>query len=167
VQLPVGELAGDPVRPVQGQGGLADAGRPGDRADHHRPGHLSARLLKDPGQSEQFVGPPDEVPHPHGQLVGHGLRRPGRAVAPASPAAPYRPGLRCVQVRVGGEDLLVDLAELGPWLGAKFVYKHPPGLPVGGQRLGPPAAPVKGQHELGVKAFPQRITRGEGLQAGD
>jgi hypothetical protein len=35
-QLPVGEPAGQPVRGVHGERGLADAGHPVDRADHHR-----------------------------------------------------------------------------------------------------------------------------------
>jgi hypothetical protein len=47
----------------------------------------------------------------------------------------------------------VEPPEFGSWLGAKFVDEHLPGMLVGGQRLGPPAAPIEGEYELRVKTF--------------
>jgi hypothetical protein len=76
IQLPVAEPAGDLMCPAQRERGLADACRPADRGDHHRPRAIAACLIQDLGQRRQFGGPAGEVRHRRGQLPRH-LRRRG------------------------------------------------------------------------------------------
>lgn len=47
---------------------------------------------------------------------------------------------------VAAENLLVQLAQLIPWLNAKLVDEQPAGLPVDGQRLSWTAVGVQGEH---------------------
>jgi hypothetical protein len=60
------------------------------------------------------------------------------------------------QPGVGGQDPLVQLAELDAGLGTQLPDQGLPGMTVGSQRLALAAAPVQRQHELGVEPFPQR-----------
>ena len=79
VELPVGELPGDLMRPVHRQRGLPDPGRAADRGDDRGP----AGLLQHLGQGGELVAPPDEGGHRRGQVRGHdpgaGRRRARRA----------------------------------------------------------------------------------------
>jgi hypothetical protein len=73
VQLPVGEPLADPVRPVDGQRGLAHPGGAGDRRDRHR-GRLAIPGARQQGvQLLQVVGAAGEIGEVHRQLAGrHG-----------------------------------------------------------------------------------------------
>ena len=51
-----------------------------------------------------------------------------------------------------------------PWVDAELTGEQVAGPPVGGQRLGLPAAAIQRQHELAVQPFPQRILGGQLLQ---
>ena len=66
LQLPVGEVPRDLVRPVQAKGGLADSGGSADRRDHHR---LGACL---PGPSSRSVSAASSAERPvkHGTVGG-------------------------------------------------------------------------------------------------
>jgi hypothetical protein len=49
----------------------------------------------------------------------------------------------------------------GGRLDTEFIDQCLPGVLVGGQRIGPPARPVKGDHELGPEPLAERIVRGQ------
>ena len=51
-----------------------------------------------------------------------------------------------------------------PWIDAELIGEQVAGTPVGGQRLGLPAAAIQRQHELAVQPLPQRILGGQLLQ---
>ena len=76
--LPAREPAGQPVRGVHGERGLADAGHPADRVDAHHPARARRRV----GQFGQLVLPPGE----RGDVAG---QRPGRRRHPPA-AGPAR-----------------------------------------------------------------------------
>ncbi len=71
VQLPVGKPVGDLVRPVHGQGGLADPAGPGDRHDRDRTrsGRGVGRQRVEPAEISPAAG---EVGDVGGQLTGKG-----------------------------------------------------------------------------------------------
>ena len=98
-------------------------------------------------------------------------RRPAAPAAPspARAAAEHRPAaagrLRGAQGRVGGQDPLVQLPQLGARLDAELVHQEPAGR--AGRRPAPrPAArAVQGQHQLAVQLLAQRMGRGQAAQA--
>ena len=90
IQLAVGEPAGDLVRPVHGQRGLADPGRAADRRDHHAPAACCRPRVEQAGQRGQLRCPAGEVPHRGRQLPRHSAA----AAAPGLPAGPGAAG-RC------------------------------------------------------------------------
>ena len=53
-----------------------------------------------------------------------------------------------------------------PGVDAKLVGEQVAGTPVGGERLGLPAAAIQRQHELAVQPFPQRMLSGQLFQLG-
>ena len=71
------------------------------------------------------------------------------------------------QIRIAGQDALVQLPEFWPRLYAQFAHQNGARLPVGGQSFSTPAAPVQREHQLGMEMLPQRMLRYQGLQAGD
>ena len=75
VELPVGEVRCDPVRPVERKGGFSHARRAADCGDHDA-GAAPAGVAEHGVEQPQFAGPAGEVRHGGGQLPGHGgLRR--------------------------------------------------------------------------------------------
>jgi hypothetical protein len=68
------------------------------------------------------------------------------------------------QTRICAQDPLMQFPQLCPWLGAQLLDQDLAGVLVGGQCLGLAAAPVKGQHQLGVETLPQRMLGGQGLE---
>jgi hypothetical protein len=68
VQLPVGELVGDLVGPVDGQGGLADPGHPGDHRHRQRGLGGGAAVGKQRVELSQVVGAADEPGDVGGEL---------------------------------------------------------------------------------------------------
>ena len=151
VQLPVREPCGDPVRPVHGQGGLAHPGGAGqDRGDRlARPGR--ARLGRgrqecvEPGQ----LGPAAREGRHRRRQLGRdryrrcGLRHRGR-------------GRGCVEGGILPEDGRLQVAQLQAGVDAEFLIERAVQAPVGGQRVGLPAAAVQRQHELGLGLLIQR-----------
>src|SRR5262249_11949023 len=78
VQLAVREPVGDSVRPVHGQGGLADARGPVYRCDHYRTAGRSGcvhtvdvHTVDQVGQGLQLIDTAGEVAYPRRQLPGH------------------------------------------------------------------------------------------------
>ena len=68
---------------------------------------------------------------------------------------------------IARQDLLVQFPQPGPGFGAEFLDEHLAGALIGGERLGLPSVTVEGEHELGVQAFPERITGDQAPQLGD
>jgi hypothetical protein len=60
-----------------------------------------------------------------------------------------------------------DEADAGPGFDAEFIDEHLAGALIGGERFGLPSVTVEGEHELGVQAFPERITGDQAPQLGD
>jgi hypothetical protein len=158
VQLPVGELVDDLVRPVHGQSGLADPGGTGDGRDHHGAA-LRRGFVQQAAECFQLVGASGEVSYRHGKLVWH---RRGRGVAVGCPGG----GVGKVQGRIGAQDLPVELLQRRAGVGAQLVGQPQAYLMVVGQRLARPAAAVQGQHQLPGQAFVQRAGCGGGGQLG-
>jgi hypothetical protein len=144
VELAVRELGPALVRPVHGQGGLADATAAVDGADHHRlPGHAP-----EPAQGGQFRGAADEVRGSPRQLPRHRRVRGG----------PRRPA---------GEDPPVHLAQRRAGVDAQLLGEHLRDPPVAVERLGLPARPVQRAHELPPEVLAQRVAVGQLAQFGD
>ena len=68
---------------------------------------------------------------------------------------------------ISGQQLPVQFPQPGPGFGAEFLDEHPAGALIGGERFGLPSVTVEGEHELGVQAFPKRITGDQAPQLGD
>ena len=86
VELAVGEPVGDPVRPVHGQGGLADAGRAG-RSRRYRRGRRRCRAAQQGVEVAQVRHPAGERGDVGWELSRHRMprrRRAGAAPVPAS-----------------------------------------------------------------------------------
>jgi hypothetical protein len=75
VQLAVGKPVGHVVRVVDGEGGLADAGRPADRRDQH--GLRGESTIKQAVQFRQFAAAPAEMAQRGRKLPRHAM--PGAA----------------------------------------------------------------------------------------
>ena len=167
VQLAVREAVGDLVRPVHGQGGLADACHPADGADHH-----GGRVLAPGGQQGvglgEFAAPPGED-----RQVGRQLRRAGRVRGgrgggrgPGSGigAAAARPGYAATGRRpVFGVHFLHGRAGLDTQLRHQGLAEPA----VGGQRLDLTSRPVQRQHEQLAQPLAQRMPGGQRAQLGD
>jgi hypothetical protein len=114
VELPVREVPAHPVRPVHGQGGLADPGGTGDGRDHHGAGGAA---VQDAVQPAQLLLPPGERGEVGGQLRrgdGGGARAGDPIAAQDGPVHPLHPGVG-VEARLVGEpgtDLGVDRERL-------------------------------------------------------
>jgi len=63
-----------------------------------------------------------------------------------------------------GQDGCVQALQRLAGVDAQFVGQQAAGPPVGGQRVGLPAAPVPRQHQLAVQPLPQRVLAGQPLQ---
>ncbi len=126
MELAVGEPAGDPVGPVDRQGGLAHPGRPGDHHDRHG-GGVRVVVGQQRVEPAQLVVAADEPGDVSGQLrrdrrrgVGAGRRhRAGR-----------------VQRRVGEEHGLLEPLQLHAGLDAEPVDQPRAKRPVGRQGVG-------------------------------
>ena len=70
-----------------------------------------------------------------------------------------------VQRRVVGQDRLVQVLQCFPGVDAELSGEQVAGAPVGGERLGLPAAAIQRQHELAVQPLPQRMACGQVLQS--
>jgi hypothetical protein len=70
-----------------------------------------------------------------------------------------RRGRACwhLQGGVAGQDRLLQAAQLRAWLQAELVPQRAPCGPVVGERLGLPAGPVAGEHQLRLQPFPYRV----------
>jgi hypothetical protein len=79
VQLPVRELAGHLMRPLDGERGLSGPGRPTDHADHHAV--LRSRPAWQAGKEFQLGPAPGKVPRRGWQLPGTGAADPARGAA--------------------------------------------------------------------------------------
>jgi hypothetical protein len=66
-----------------------------------------------------------------------------------------------------GEDLLLEVAQLGPGLDPDLVGQRPVGLAVGIHGLGPASGAVQGEHPLGVKALVERMLGKQRLEVAD
>ena len=73
---------------------------------------------------------------------------------------------RSNQLRIAGQDALVQLPELWPRFYAQFAHQNAARLAVDGESFSTPAAPVQGEHQLSVEALPQWMLRYKSLQAG-
>ncbi|GAB3860466.1 hypothetical protein GCM10027610_101460 [Dactylosporangium cerinum] len=95
IQLTVGEVAADPVRPVHGEGGLAHPRGAVDRGDARGPGRLRTGRRDHRVEQRQLLHPPDERDDVGGQLPGRlrpvdhvpgwgglGLSQQGQALGP-------------------------------------------------------------------------------------
>jgi hypothetical protein len=153
VELAVGEPVGDPVRPVHRQGGLADAGRTGDRGDDHGRRGAPAAATDQAVQGGQLGGPAGEPVDAGGQLPGH--HGAGRRVRPDVPR------------RAAGQQVGVDLAQRRPGVGAELVAQPHPDRLVRPQRLGLPAGPVQHHQVARPQRLPQRVLPGELAQPAD
>jgi hypothetical protein len=126
VQLPVGKPLADPVGPMDGQGGLADPGGPGDRRDHHR-GGVYARLPQ-LVQLVELVVAAGEGRHIGGQLRRwgpHGCRHRGSCCCIGTRArhpAARRSGSR----QLLAQDAQMRVLEFGARLDPQFVGKPTP-----------------------------------------
>jgi hypothetical protein len=117
VHLAVGELVGDLVGPVDGQGGLADPGHPGDHRHTQRGLGAGAALGKQGVELPQVVGAADEPGDVGGKLRRSdrrgGLRRRRavdarrRGVQPQPRVAGQDRPLQPLQVRAGLQSQLV------------------------------------------------------------
>ena len=61
----------------------------------------------------------------------------------------------------------MQVLEFGPGLDAKLVDEHPAHPVIGGQRVRLVAAPVQGEHQVGVQPLAQRELRDQRLQLRD
>ena len=130
---------------LQGETGLSDPTRPGER--DHTGGPQKRQHLAD------IAVPADEGGH----------RR--RQVAPAPADEPdVPPGRRWGQLRVVNEDLLVDAAQLRSRIDAQLVGEHATRRLVQVQRVGLAAARVQGAHQLRNQPLPERILRDQAFQ---
>ncbi len=148
VELPVREPRPAPVGGVQGERGLADAGRPGHHGDQRRP---RAFQVQPPAQRCRLGRAAAEV----GQVGRQLGRRSGRA---------GRRGGRCrrqLQRRVGGQDLVVQAPQLAAGLDAEVLGQRAAGVVEDGQGFGLPARAVQGEHLQGAHPFPVRVQRGQ------
>ncbi len=111
-----------------------------------------------------------------GEVAGGGgeLRRPGQLGSGRLLLLLLRGLIRLRDVRglqrqsgVGGQDALVQGAQLGSWLDAQLVDQGLAGLGEDAQRVALPATAVEGEHELGAQPFAQRVVGGQGDQLGD
>jgi hypothetical protein len=140
---------------VHGQRGLAHTRRPVDGRDHDRLRRLRAGTVQQPGQRGQLTGPARELRHGSRQLSGRDRLRATRR---------QRGGPGRGQRGIVGQYPLVQLAQLGAGLGTELLDQHAAGALVILERLRLPSAADEGQHELGVKALPQPMLRGQRLQ---
>ncbi len=169
VELSVGEAVGDLVRPVHGQGGLADAAHAADRTDHDR-GRRAGMVGQQGSDTVEFGLSADE----RGQIGGQ-LRRAGRVRGDGAFVdrefwlrGRVRPrGRGQVEGGVGAEDALVQVLQGGARVDAQLGRQGGACPVVGLQRLGLSAGPVQRQHEQSAQPLPQGVGAGQGDQFGD
>ena len=139
------------MAPAQGQGRLADAAGAADRRDYHR----AARHILAEQRIEllQLGLAADEMPHAGGQLPRDDRSLPG----------PQR-GRRRSEGRIGVQDLVLQVPELGSWLDAQLGRKYLPAFLVASKCRCLPARAVERQHELATEPFAERVLRNEGGQ---
>jgi hypothetical protein len=151
VQLAIGEPVGDPVRPVDRQGGLADASGPGDHGDHHRARRRLVGVVEQPVQRLQRHLAAAERVGVGGELPWHHPSRWRTAWQPGRPA---------------GEQVGVDPLQLRAGVGAELLGEADPDRLVPLQRLGRPAGPLQNHQQAHPQRLPQREALGQLAQLG-
>ncbi len=138
VERPVRVLPGDQAGRADRQRGLSHARHPLDDGDPR-----GASVF--PGEQPEFLA----AAHEFRRLGRKGVRRcrPARALA-GGPGG--QPGITA-------EDALMKLGQHRPRFCALFLNEAAAGLPVEAQRIGWPAASVKGGHLMGDERFIQRV----------
>jgi hypothetical protein len=109
---------------------------------------------------------PDETPAGHDRAAWSPWMRTGRLGSSAS--GPGRdqcqPAAAPVERWVVGEDGCVQALQWLAGVDAELAGEQVADAPVGGERLGLPAAAVQRQHELAVQPLPQRMLAGQLFQ---
>ena len=133
-------------------GGLEARARSAGSSDHLRTDEPDHDLALDPR----------EVGDAHGAVVAR-----AEPLAEAV-AAERRPGrLLHEQLRVVGEDPLLELPERRTGIEAELLHHRGAVVLEGAERIGLPAGAVEGEHELRPHALAQRVLAREGLDLGD
>jgi hypothetical protein len=158
-ELPVGEPVDQTVADVDRERALPDPAHPVDRGDHHRTGAAYAA-----GQGEKlldFTGAPGEGPRVAGQLlgvpVGSHAGRKWNGRGSSEHGRGRAGGSREKERRVGVEDSAVQLPAGRGRFGTQLLRCCPGQGPERLHRLGLPAVPVQGEHQLRVERLVERV----------
>ena len=162
--------AGLPLQRLE-QGGLADAGLPGEQ--EQRTGPAGRERVQPRPDHRQLAGPTDD----DRRAGRHASRRPaGRAASAGadpdrrgSTAPTPRPGIRdrwSVQRRVLPEDALEEVVQPGRRVDAELVVEEGAEPAVHLEGLRRPPGPVERQHQQRAGLLPQWVVGGEALEPG-